>query len=490
MAVPTAFGLAERDLLALLERAREAGRRQHRAVLLSIVRQVPFCDPLKVFERGALIAADRSYWERPDERFALAGVGSARTFAVEDPHPVRKLAALWEDTGAEPLIDAPKMPPTGTGPILLGGFAFDPARPRTALWDGFPDGRMILPRYLVTTSAGASWLTINRLVSSHAGDETNDPRIGRDLVLLLGSPSAANARGEDRACSAASNQTPLCASAKLPVEDMLSPAKWQAIVRTVVQRLQQGDLRKVVLARAARVSGRAAWAPTPILRALRTAYPACVTFAVAQGQRCFLGASPERLVRLENGTVRTMALAGSIGRATTPEEDEQLGQALLQSPKDRTEHAIVVEAIRDSLAPVCSEVVVPPDAPTLLKTSSVQHLATPIVGRVLPGRTILDLVEALHPTPGVGGQPRALALATIRAQEQLDRGWYAGPVGWLDCHGDGDVGVGIRSALLSGAEATLFAGCGIVAASDPAQEYAESCWKFRPILSALEASAP
>jgi isochorismate synthase len=489
MAVSPSFDLAEHDLLALLERAREAGRRQPRTVLLSIVRRIPFCDPLDVFERGALISADRSYWERPDERFALAGVGSARTFAVDGARPVRNLAALWEDAGAEPLIDAPGAP-IGTGPILLGGFAFDPARPRTALWEGFPDGRMILPRYLVTTNAGESWLTINRLVSSRAGDETNDPSVGRDLELLLGLSSAANARGENRSFSAAADQPPLFAGAKLAVEDVLPPAEWQAIVRAVVQQLQQGDLRKVVLARAARVGTRAAWAPAPILGALRAAYPACVTFAVAQGQRCFLGASPERLVRLQSGTVRTMALAGSISRGGAPEEDERLGQALLQSPKDRTEHAIVVEAIRVSLAPVCSEVVVPPDGPTLLKTSSVQHLATPIVGRIQPGRTILDLVEELHPTPGVGGQPRALALATIRAQEQLDRGWYAGPVGWFDRHGEGDVAVGIRSALLSGAEATLFVGCGIVAASDPAQEYAESCWKLRPILSALEASTP
>jgi isochorismate synthase len=487
MAVSSRFDLAERDLLSRLENVRAAALRQQRTVLLSVVRRLPVCDPLAVFERGALIAEDRGYWERPDEQFALAGVGSARTFAVHGAQPVRKLAALWQDACVNPLIDAPEAA-AGTGPILLGGFAFDPARPRTALWEDFPAGRMILPRYLVTTVDGESWLTINRLVSADDGDETDHPSIGRDLELLLGSVPAPNARGENADLSASVDRTRSSVGATLSVEDVLPATQWQAIVSSVVERLQTGDLRKVVVARAARVNGQAAWPAAPVLGALRASYPACVTFAIARGQRCFLGASPERLVRLRDGTVETIALAGSIGRGATSEEDERLGQALLQSAKDRTEHAIVVEAIRGALATVSSELTAP-NAPTLLKTSSVQHLATPIVGRVAPGRTVLDLVEQLHPTPSVGGQPRSTALAIIRDQEQLDRGWYAGPVGWLDRHGEGDVAVGLRSALLSGNVATLFAGCGIVAASNPTQEYAESCWKLRPILAALEASA-
>jgi isochorismate synthase EntC len=171
-----------------------------------------------------------------------------------------------------------------------------------------------------------------------------------------------------------------------------------------------------------------------------------------------------------------------------PDEDRGLSDWLLQSPKDRAEHAIVVGSIRETLSGVCSELNVAP-SPTILTLSNVHHLFTPIVGRVLPGRNILDLVERLHPTPGVGGFPREPALELIRAWERLDRGWYAGPVGWLDRGGDGEFAVGIRSALLDGDEATLFSGCGIVAASNPAREYAESCWKLRPVLAALEASA-
>lgn len=182
-----------------------------------------------------------------------------------------------------------------------------------------------------------------------------------------------------------------------------------------------------------------------------------------------------------------MALAGSMGRGASPEEDERLADELLGSAKDRTEHAIVASAIREMLAGVCSEIDVAA-APTLMTLPNVRHLATPISGRVFPGRTILDLVEQLHPTPGVGGYPRDAALALIRSEERLDRGWYAGPVGWMDARGDGEFAVGIRSALLSGLEATLFTGCGIVAASDPDREYDESRWKLRPVLHALQAS--
>jgi isochorismate synthase len=480
MVVSTQLDLAERDLISLLSRGRERFRLQREGMLVSLVRRLPPCDPLDVFERGARISQDRTYWARPDDRFAMAGVGSAWTLVGDGARRFRTVAQQWKSACADALIDTPNLV-DGTGPLLLGGFAFDPARPRTPFWEGFPDGRMILPRYLVTTAGEASWLTINRVVSSEGDDETEKPVVQRELATLLPSP---NAEGLP---AAPPNGVPSLPPRPLRVEDLLPAAEWQAIVASLVERLRRGAPRKVVLARAGRVRGRATWPSARVLRALQTSFPGCVTFAVARGPRCFLGATPERLVRLQGGTLRTMGLAGSIGRGATPDEDRRMRDSLLQSTKDRTEHAIVVGAIGDALAGVCSEVTVAP-APTVLTLSNVHHLFTPILGRVSPGRTILDLIEQLHPTPGVGGYPRDLALELIRAEERLDRGWYAGPVGWLDRRGDGEFAVGIRSALLSGDEATLFAGCGIVAASDPAREYAESCWKLRPVLSALEAS--
>jgi isochorismate synthase len=273
----------------------------------------------------------------------------------------------------------------------------------------------------------------------------------------------------------------------LSVEDVLPAEAWQAVVLSLVEDMREDDLEKVVLARECRVRGRRPFHPSRVLDRLRADYPGCFVFAVARGQRCFLGASPERLVRLRDGAVSATCLAGSIARGATPEEDAQLGAALLASAKDRAEHAIVVRALCDALAGagVALGPVGPPD---LMKVRNVQHLCTPVIGRVGGGRTTLELVERLHPTPAVGGYPREAALRLIREREGMDRGWYAGPVGWMDAGGEGELTVAIRSALLRGPEASLFAGCGIVAGSDPEREYAESCLKLRPMLAALEAS--
>jgi isochorismate synthase EntC len=342
------------------------------------------CDPLDVFERGALISEDRFYWEQPDAQLAMAGIGSARVFSSNGCRPFRAIAEHWRDVCADLPRDASE-PIPGTGPTLLGGFAFDPARPRTSLWEGFPDGQMMLPRYLVTTRGGASWLTI-----SQAG--VTDRDIERDLDVLLehGAPA-----GPTKSCNAAT------VAETLFVEDVVPASEWQAMVASLSGRLGTDELRKVVLARACRVHSPSAWHPACILRSLRAAFPGCITFAVTRGPRCFLGATPERLVCLRDGALSTMGLAGSMGRGATPEEDRRLRDALSASVKDQTEHALVVRAIRDGLAAVCSEVVVAP-APTVVTLPNVHHLSTPIAGRVTPGRTVLDVVEQLHPTPGVG----------------------------------------------------------------------------------------
>jgi len=252
--------------------------------------------------------------------------------------------------------------------------------------------------------------------------------------------------------------------------------------------LREGDLKKVVLARQLNVRGQRRFDPARVLGRLRADYADCFGFAVALGDRCFLGATPERLVRLRQHSVRATCLAGSIARGTTPEQDRRLGEELLASAKDRAEHAFVVDAICAALDEVCGGKVSAGPL-SLMKLRNVQHLFTPIVGRVANGRSVLDLVDRLHPTPAVGGSPRPAAIEKIRQFEGLDRGWYAAPIGWMDARGDGEFAVGIRSALLRGSQATLFAGCGIVAGSDPEREYAESCLKLRPMLSVLGGGA-
>jgi menaquinone-specific isochorismate synthase len=356
-----------------------------------------------------------------------------------------------------------------TGPLLMGGFSFDPQRPSTPLWEGYPDGLLVLPRYMLTSIDDRTWLTINAVVWPDSTLATETEAALRVYDLFESEPLEAS---------------PAPAGQIRHTEDVMPAEDWKAIVGLVEQNLRRGELGKVVLARQYRVEGRDLFDPALVVDRLRSDYSDCFVFAIARGDRCFLGASPERLVRLRNQTVRATCLAGSIARGATPEHDQRLGQDLLSSPKDRAEHEFVVRAICDSLAEVCGEQVTRGEL-SLMKLRNVQHLFTPIVGRVDNGRCILDLAERLHPTPAMGGVPREAAMEMIRRFEGLDRGWYAAPVGWVDARGEGEFAVAIRSALLHGAAASLFAGCGIVAGSDPEREYAESCLKLRPVLSAL-----
>jgi menaquinone-specific isochorismate synthase len=218
---------------------------------------------------------------------------------------------------------------------------------------------------------------------------------------------------------------------------------------------------------------------------LANAYRDCFRFAVApRGEGTFFGATPEKLVARRGRAVETEALAGSTGRGDTPAEDEWLADELRDSPKDRHEHRLVVDAIRDQLDPLAATVRTGPLS--VRRLASVQHLQTPISADLHTDDHVLSLVEALHPTPTVGGLPPARALETIRDSEAFDRGWYAGPIGWFDRTGDGEFAVAIRSALAHGADVTCFAGAGIVADSQPDREWEEVQLKYRPILDVLE----
>jgi isochorismate synthase len=217
---------------------------------------------------------------------------------------------------------------------------------------------------------------------------------------------------------------------------------------------------------------------------LRERYRNCTIFAVRDGDDCFLGATPEMLVQRQGSRIRADCLAGSAPRGATPAEDEALAAALLADDKERREHALVTEGLRDSLAGLCDDVHIA-QTPTVRKMANVQHLHTPVEATVTGDRHILEFVERLHPTAAVAGLPRERSLCLIREQEGFSRGWYAGPIGWLDADGNGEFAVALRSALVRGNKAVLYAGCGIVQGSDPDREYEESRIKLEAMLWAL-----
>ena len=466
---------ADTFALTVRERCAEAATLAARHGRLAIVAcSLPIAtphDPPGWFARAGAQDGFRAYWERPDEGTVLIGSGAARLVRGDGPAPLGMAAAVLRDDRA--LIVADALTRAGDGPRYLGGFAFDPAQPTSPDWAGFPDGQLVLPRALVRVADGAATLTASVAIEP-----------GADWSAACDATLAEVARLQD--ATLGGNEA--SAARVVAIDEAPAAEAWRDTVARTAADVRAGRYAKVVLARQQRVAldGRADIAEA--LRRLREGYPSAFVFALGTPEGCFLGATPERLVRLNGREVATICLAGTIGRGATPEEDARLAGVLLASAKDREEHAVVVRAITDALAPVCDEVLLP-DTPQIMQIRNVQHLATPVRARLRGDRCVLDLVERLHPTPAVGGIPRADALAAIREREGFGRGWYAGAVGWVDANGGGEFAVALRSALLRPGLAILFAGAGIMGDSDPASEYAETALKLRPMRAALGVGA-
>ncbi|MER5475832.1 isochorismate synthase [Streptomyces sp. NPDC002734] len=273
------------------------------------------------------------------------------------------------------------------------------------------------------------------------------------------------------------------------VREVPSGAAYGRAVADAAARIRAGEFDKVVLARTLELTcGQEPDLPL-MLRRLARRDPGGYTFAVPTGpRRTLIGASPELLVSRRGATLTANPLAGSLPRSTDLAEDVRRAHSLLESPKDLHEHAVVVEAVREALAPFCSRIEVP-ERPTLVNTAAMWHLSTTVTGELAdPGTTALDLASALHPTPAVCGTPTGLARAVIAGYEPFDRGAYTGMVGWQDASGDGEWVVTIRCAEAEGALLRLFAGAGIVGASSAEAETAETAAKFRTFLNAVGAA--
>jgi isochorismate synthase len=467
------------QVLTILRQATQQATQSDQPVLVSFTQPVASCHPLRIFHALSMLeVGERFYWELPIEQRALIGAGVATTIETHGPNRFTTASTAWRHLQQQTIVanTQENLPENLQGPTLFGGFAFDPASSRTALWDGFPDGLLIVPYLLFRAQEDSATLTVNKLIQKSDDIELCAEEIYQHMKQLR---QAVEAMSEAQLLS--SDNTTI----QLTTCDLLPASIWKKLVARTVAKIRAGNYQKVVLARGIEASSE----ETPFdvettLSRLRVSYPGAYVFALQRGERYFVGATPERLLRTSASQIFTMALAGSAPRGKSEEEDQQLDLELLQSAKNQGEHAIVVTMIRDALAHYCSQVWVS-DKPQLLRLKNIQHLQTPIVGELLPGQSILDALQELHPTPAVGGFPREAALTELREHEQLDRGWYAGPIGWINANGNGEFAVALRSALVDKNSATLFAGCGIVADSQPESEYSESCWKFAVMLRGL-----
>jgi len=398
-------------------------------------------------------------WRRPDRELRLLGVGKA--FAASTAGAGR--FAVLHAAHAGLLTDWRHDGDAGAPPPLAGlGFAFSPRGggplPNACLW---------VPELLLREDAAGIWATF----SSPAGEAAAAPRRWRALwQALADAPADAGGAPRLQACP-----NPLAERAFL--------ARGRAALRAI----EAGVADKLVLTRAVRLRADSPLAPAPVLDALTAQHPGCATFGVGRGGRAFVGASPETLLRVDGAQVEVDALAGTawLAGATDAASPATLS---LGGDKNRREHDFVARAVIDALASLC-ESVAAPDVPEVLRFNALQHLCRRVTARRRADVSALDLIARLHPTPAVGGAPTVAALDWLASHGDRRGAWYTGGIGWVDAAGNADIAVALRCGLLHGREATLFAGAGFVAGSEPAQELAEIEAKFSVMRAALAAGA-
>ena len=446
--------------------AREAGRPQ----LVSISVPVEHLDPLAVLE--SIFEPDELhfYAERPAQGFAVAGAEAVLEFSASGPERFiaarDHIAAILADTIAVGPLDEPF-----AGPHFFFATAFDPD---TVVGAPFPALRLFVPRWQVARMGDSTVAVANVLIAA-------------DAPVDLIAAKVWKAHAKFRAFDYRRAQRQDRPSAPRFTEE-IGDKPYQVGVAEALREIERGDYRKIVLARAKRLTTTEEFHPLGVLNHLRQHFPGCYSFSIANGQgQSFIGASPERLVRVAHGRMHTEALAGSASRGDSASEDAALARALLQSEKDLREHRMVLDSILRRLADLNLSVEHAAQ-PRILGLANVQHLHLPISAALPEGVHVLDLVARLHPTPAVGGTPREPALAAIRRLEPVSRGLYAGAHGWADHRGGGEFFVGIRSALIDGHSATVHAGAGIVAGSDAGKEFAETELKFKALVGALTES--
>ncbi len=459
---------------ARLERRLERGLKQARssgsALLVSVTSS---CE--KAEDPTALVVHSRrdgEAWfclEQPDRQgSSIAALGCVRALEADGSERFATIAQKWQAITGAALADPPERAP-GSGLVALGGFAFAPHGSSSPRWNGFPPASLTVPELCLARHAGKSWLTVTVEITPDDSPEGLLERMRRRLgelrtgSLPLLDPAPAGA---------------------YEVASTMPPSHYEEAVARAVERIRSGELEKIVLAREVEVHAPIDHDPAAVIGVLREAFPSCYVFAVGRGEATFLAASPELLVRREGQRASTVALAGSTRRSSDPAVDDHLGEQLLHSDKDREENAIVARRIARALRPHSVWVTAEPD-PSLVRVANIQHLGAAIRAQLAGPLGAVELAGLLHPTPAVGGEPRELAGTLIPALEGLDRGWYAGPVGWTDSVGDGEFCVALRCALLRANVARCYSGCGIVRDSDPAAELAESEVKLQALLPLL-----
>ncbi|MBD3336456.1 MAG: isochorismate synthase [Candidatus Eisenbacteria bacterium] len=416
---------------------------------------------LDLFHDGWRRGEPAFFWGHPAGKLWIAGVGTVAAAAPAGPGSLTAASGAHREWMRGAVVEAPRVP--GVGPVAFGAFRFDMSGAAVSPWDAGRPNLLVLPRLVLSRTGPDAWLTVNAS-AAEAGPSS----------LLLDTAIAETAE-----IPPAPVEMPEVTALDEPQRE-----EWLRSVERALERIAGQEVHKTTLARRAVLRFADTLPPAALIRRLLGEYPDCRSFAVGIGRRCFLGASPELLIGQSRGAVTSLCLAGSAGRGADAAADAAARRELLEDRKERWEHELVVRWITERLGEHVADLEWN-RTPRFRILPSVQHLETVFRGRSRGGANLLRLVDAIHPTPAVAGKPLDVALPILGEEEDFDRGWYGGPVGWVDRAGEGEMALGIRSALLDGSEAHLFAGAGIVEGSRPEKEWEELRMKFQPLLQAL-----
>lgn len=473
---PAAYARLAERVDAALRLAAERGRGVVAAVTVPLP---PEIDPLAHVQAARKADELWSHFAQPaHEDYSLTSLGVQFENVARGRGRFAEMTALnggtLEAALLDDLSDDPGAP-RGSGVVWVGGFGFlDDSQAHDA-WRELPSMRFVLPSVAIARRGGddpQSRMTLALFVRDRAASELMGE--AEDLVERLDLDSPVSGVFSSRAGEAT-------------VSSVAAPEHYERAVADAAAEIRSGNFEKIVLAREVTLRREHDIDPFNAVRGLADAFPECTTFALADSETAFVGATPELLIRREGRRASTMALAGSARRGSDSETDNLLGQQLLESDKNRREHDIVVKRIERVLGRR-SAWIAAGESPELVKVKNIQHLATPIRAQLTEPRPVLELAGMLHPTPAVGGEPWSVVRDRIKQLEGFDRGWYTGGVGWTDLFEDGEFHVALRSALIDGRQARLFAGCGIVGDSDPSSELAETETKLQALLPVLSVS--
>lgn len=421
---------------------------------------------LAFFEAGEQqFKGNRMFWQNREKTFTWVGLGHAHVITAHSPHGrFEHVKKEWQ-TLCKQIVNEERE----VQPILFGGFSFDPLNEKQSVWTKFPEAYFAVPTFQLIIKGERAFVSIHLITKEKETFAAFDAlRKERDRLIHAAQVSELK-----------KYRKPLVVKrTELKKKEYLDSIKKV----TAVIKAQQAE--KVVIARALKLNFDQPLEPAAALYQVSEEQPESFLFGMEAENQFFFGATPERLVKVQDRQALSTCLAGSTPRGKTVEIDTALGNELLNDKKNRSEHQFVVKMISQVFNAHSSKMFVP-KMPKLMKIRDIQHLYTPVEGELKEGSNLLDLVQDLHPTPALGGEPKQEAMSLIRQYETMSRGYYAAPVGWIDANGDGEFAVAIRSALLDGKEAYLYAGGGIVEDSHPEAEYDETWVKFRPMLRVL-----